>query len=235
MDRHFNKLYALLLLISMLVPTAAIASCCVSHDYQMYVGLGLERSFTKGKQTPSQTVANLGLGDPEVGVVALSPGQYQNYMDGKSVLVGFNVRNFGFEFGYTQFDNIYYPVLQFPRLLPTNTPVTGKQSGSNLFLQGIFYQQIYKNLVIKAIFGAGFLTTKYTVIINGTTQTGPLEIMTGQFKAVFRKQNFGTRAGVGLQLNLSRHWSTDFVYMYQSGNQMLEYLQTFRVGLNYYI
>lgn len=202
-----------------------ILACCGAlpayaqnrHDYAAYLGLGLERTFFQGQNTGQQRVATLGN-------IALTPPQYAAFMTGESVVVGANLRCVGLEFGYTLFDSIYYPSMVFAVFNPVK--VTGKQTGNNIFLDGILYYQFCYNFVAKLRLGAGYLTTKYTVTTNTNTN---------QVKNVFNDERFGFRAGLGLQWNFAKCWSTELGYVYQRGNDMQKNLQSIRLGINYYL
>lgn len=214
-----------IILIALLTMTAA-SNCYayICHDYKAYVGLGMLRSYQWGKSTGTKLIAN---NNP----INIQPSQFQTYIDGGSTVIGFNLKNIGLELGYEGFKNIYYPAFFAP---DTSADTTyAKQSGNNVFADLILYHNIYKDLAAKVHLGAGFLTTKYKIYSNVFVTDGPTGQSVQQI-SIFRGERWGYRAGFGLQWNFARRWSTEFNYMYQNGNQLLDYLQTIRIGINYY-
>ncbi len=214
------------MLIVLLTATAANNSYAyISHDYKAYVGLGMLRSFQWNKSSQIQIRGN---NDP----IYVASTQYKPYMDAGSTVVGFNLKNIGIELGYEKFKKIYYPVFLAPE--SGADPVYGRQSGDNAFVDLILYHQIYNNFVAKIHMGAGFLTTKYKLYANFFIADGPVGYSTQQIP-VFSSERWEYRAGFGLQWNFARRWSTEFNYMFQNGNRLIDYLQTMRIGINYYV
>lgn len=204
------------------------------HDYKFYVGLALERTFVDGQVSNPRDMA--------IGKLVLYPNisvqksQYKPYVDGKSVVVGFNLRRIGVELGYTAYDKIKYPILYVGtavvQYITAASPVTGQQTGNNAYADAIFYYQFWKNFVAKLHTGMGFLTTKYQIIATfNTAGTTPAS----QVKTTYWGHGWGFRIGAGLQWNFARHWSTELFWMRQSGNDLLQNLNSARIGLNYYI
>lgn len=210
-----------------LLATAATSNSYahISHDYKVYVGFGMQRSFQWGKATGTQLISN---NDP----VSIQSSQYKPYIDAGSAVIGLNLRHIGLELGYEKFKNIYYPAFFAPD--SGAGPIYGKQSGDNVFADVILYHCLYNNFVAKIHVGAGFLTTKYKLYANVFVTDGPAGYSVQQIP-IFRGERWGYRAGFGLQWNFARRWSTEFNYMFQNGNHLIDYLQTMRIGINYYV
>lgn len=218
-----------ILIILLTTIAASNSHAYISHDYKAYIGIGLLRSWQWNKASETQFV---GFNNP----ISVQVGQYAPYLDAGSFVLGYNLKNIGLEIGYERFKNIYEPAFDAP--FTSASTVYARQSGDNIFADVILYHSICNNFVVKAHIGAGFLTTKFKVYANVSAPGaggGAGNSRDVQQIPVFRGERWGYRAGFGLQWNFARRWSTEFNYVFQNGNQLVDYLQTMRIGINYYV
>lgn len=209
--------------------TFAVQARAYDYNYRAFVGGDLQRSFFEGKDyRPVYLFTTLTDFTVSLGTIQISNGQLQNYDDGFSIYAGYNLYNFGFQFGYTRLNTIVYPYYESGQVLGQR--FYAKQKGDNIFLDLIYYFQFSKTQVIRMLVGVGALRTNLDFFFNS------LEPITAGRDYTFKVKNtrIGPRVGIGWQYNLNRCWSTDISYKYQMGNAMYQYMQTISIALSYY-
>lgn len=201
-----------------------------AYNYNLFIGGDLHRAFFTGKDY--RKVELYGIAGPlssYFGTITINKGQLQNYVDAATAIVGFNLYNIGFEFGYTKFYKIDYPTYSGPTG-DNYAKFFAEQRGSNIFLDLNYYWQISQRNVIKFMAGIGALKTYMHFSLLSEDPD------TSQATFTFQVKNTrgGPRLGLGWQFNLTPSWSTDITYKYQFGNAMYEDMQLLAIGLKYY-